>query len=119
MPSDASPTPVAFWQRSYDLIEKREMPKDQPDALDVFESYRAGFALFTAWKNAGFPEDANGGTTVDPNKGKEDPNILFPTTASCKGESPLPARIWRLTTPQIRYSLEMSLAQAPSCPHGS
>ncbi|MCB9642174.1 MAG: DUF1592 domain-containing protein [Myxococcales bacterium] len=105
-PSTATPTPVEFWQRSFDLIEKREMPKDQPDAMDVFESYRQGFALFKAWKDAGFPETAQGSTTEDPNKGKEDPNILFPTTTTCKGESALPARIWRLSVAQIRNSLE-------------
>ncbi len=94
-----------YWTYARDRIKKGEMPSKKPVAEDEQQRLNDGIALFERWAKAGFPEKAGGSTTPNDFKGKEDPFVVFPTTATCKGKDPLPARLWRLTGRQIRYSI--------------
>lgn len=98
-------TPIAYWTLVWDRLKRKEMPPVKPDAEDEKVRLADGIALFERWAQAGFPEKKGGSTSPNDYKGKEDPFTIFPTTATCKGVTPMPARLWRLTSSQLRYSL--------------
>lgn len=110
----AGELPPVFWQRVYDRIidlnKSNSMPprfsQERPTAADQLQEFAVGQALFEKWKAAGYPEKKGGGPSVDPNKGKENPYDVFPTSSTCKGNEPLPARLWRLSALQVNNTLK-------------
>lgn len=106
--------PPVFWERVFqriiDLSDPRSMPPsyadERPSEADLLQAFTIGQELFKKWKAAGYPEKPGGGPSVDPNEGKENPYDKFPTTATCKGKDPLPARLWRLSAGQISNTLK-------------
>ena len=96
-------TPLAYWTYVWERIKKGEMPPVKPDAGDEKQRLADGVALYERWAKAGFP--AGDAKPAPDNKGKENPYTIFPSSASCKGNAPMPSRLWRLTTLQVQFSL--------------
>lgn len=99
-------TPVVFWEEAFQRTHgtdstKGKMPPQPPTAADLVALFEEGKTLFRLWKEAGYPE----GDVVDPKDKVFDPMSSFPKSGTCEGKDPLPARLWRLTATQVRFSL--------------
>lgn len=97
-------TPVAFWGHALKRVSDQEMPPVKPDAHDAIARFEEGVALFKRWRDAGFPEGPNGSSGTNKPRAFE-PMLKFPTSGTCEGKDPLPARLWRLTSAQVHNSI--------------